>query len=289
MNRFLTAALMGLFGIAVFTSFAEAANPPARMGDPVKPLDVNYIRKADNAIELDVGAGRNRYGETVNNATFDTEDGWMPSFAVSGTALLTSKKYSFLNDLYLNLDGGVTSGNSTYDGGLQFSNGTTIPYNNQTTHTSIYTLSGQIGHAFFVTDNFVVIPLLDLGFRYWDRNFKGTGGYQENYRHGQILGGALLQFSPFQKWVFSLTGEVGSTFGGGLNLPDYGLNFDLGSTTIWKAKAKAGYFFTDKLEATATVQFDGFGYGQSQKINGAYEPDSYTHEITTLIGVGYHL
>jgi hypothetical protein len=243
------------------------------------------IRAADSAVEFDAGGSALKYGESVNGATFDTETGWMPSLAL-GYSYLAPESSSLLGNLYLHADTQVSFGDSHYNGGLQDIFGNVTPYQG-TDHNIIYHVSTRAGRLFEITEGVAVIPYIDLGFRSWRRTLTGPGGYNELYQEGEGMGGALLQVSPMQRLVLSLSGQLGSTFGS--EMSTQGTTFNLGSTGVWQIGGKAGYALTPRFELTGSATLDGFGFGKSSLINGAYEPDSYTHQLSVMGGIAYHL
>src|ERR1700722_15945197 len=78
--------------------------------------DISDIRNADNVIALNLGISDLKYGETMNGKTFDTENGSMPSFGLSGTHVSSGgKKYGgFFDNIYLNFDFRDATGSDTY-------------------------------------------------------------------------------------------------------------------------------------------------------------------------------
>ena len=246
--------------------------------------DMADIRSSDNAVEFKIGAEHMRYGESVNNSTFDTEEGWLPSFGL-GAGMLLNNGPSIASNLFFRIDGDVSLGSVHYNGGLQQRNGPTIPYQN-TNRAHIYSLDAKAGRAFEVGSMVMLTPYIDLGTRYWDRVLQGTGGYTEDYSHGEVMGGMMIQVSPFPKWVLSGWASVGTTWGA--NMHTNGIDYPLGSSVVWQGDAKLGYTFASNWEATGTAEVKGFNYGNSSAINGSLEPNSSTHEQTFLLGLAYH-
>jgi hypothetical protein len=243
------------------------------------------IRASDRAIEIEGGWSSLRYGETIGGDTFDTETGWMPSFDL-GVTWLTPSSASVFSDLYFHLDGQVTLGSTSYNGGVQDGFGNVTPYQD-TTDNQIYHVSGKVGRLFALGDSTAITPYVDLGFRAWNRHLPGAYGYVENYENAEAMGGMLLQVSPISRVVLSLSGEVGSTI-----LPTMtalGSTFNMGSSTVWQLEGKAGYAITPRFELTADAQFGGFGFNESPWVGDAFEPNSYTHQLSLMGGLAYHL
>jgi hypothetical protein len=234
--------------------------------------------------QLKIGATDFKYGETLNGKTFDTENGWLPSFGFGAGALLNDHGWWPISNLYLRLDGGMDIGSVHYNGGIQ-GLGPIIPYQTMS-RAHIYTLDGKIGRAIPIGDMVMLTPFADIGTRYWDRHIPGSFGITEDYSDAEAMGGLMLQFSPMAKWVFGLTGEAGTTLGP--TMQTQGVDFPLGNSIVWQTDAKVGYTFSQSFEITGDVGLKGFNYGNSSEIDGAMEPNSSTHEFSALIGIAYH-
>jgi len=252
--------------------------------------DVTDIRAADNALYGEIGIDHFKYGEDVSNATFDTERGDLPHLR-AGYAFLTGEKSSFLSNFMGDVRIDFSSGDTHYNGGVtNLNTGITTPYQGMT-HNQVVELTTRWGKAFPLGNMLMLTPYADLGYRYWQRELTGSGGYTERYTNGILTAGAQVQFSPLRSLVVTAWGEAGTNFNAGMTTS--GTHYSLGQTELWKFGAKAGYALTDRLELTASGDITGFGFGQSQTItNGtttSYEPDSYTHQTEALAGFAYHL
>ena len=289
MRRFAPASLVALALTCVLAAPARA--------------DISDIRAADRSVEIDLGAHSLKYGETINNQTFDTENGWGPSVGF-GLRYLSSDKtaWSIFHNIYIDVEGQGSFSGADYSGGCQHANGTTTPLQ-ATTNEQIYDLSGKIGRAFALSDSVMLIPFGDLGGRYWVRQITADncgGNSTETYGMGTLQGGLLLQLSPWQHWVISLFGEGGQTFSAQMKTEDANdgdgdiAKLNLGNQPVYSFGAKVGYTMAQNWEVTAAAKFRGFGFGQSHSWTDGldsvmYEPSSYTHEIDANIGLAYHL
>lgn len=258
--------------------------------------DIADIRAADRSVEFDVGAISLKYGETSPSMTDDTEKGAMPAVRLGFTYLGNDKtSWKVFRNFYVDLSAQGAFGQTEYNGYLQEydNNGNLVallPWNS-TTNDEIFDASLKLGRAFPLSSQVMFIPFGDFGVHYWHRQSTGTGGYSEDYTIGNTMFGLKLQYSPFAKWVFSAWGEGGTTISPTLkaNLDGSSYTFDLGSEPIYEFDARASYAFATRWALSGTFSFKGFGYGMSSMNDGAYEPDSYTHQATGLIGISYLL
>lgn len=271
------------FGAGLALLAATALLPGAAMAD------VTDIRKADNAIELDAGATHLNYKENSGGGTLDSEKGWL-STAHLGVSYLALDQAPVTN-LYLHLDVEGSTGSTHYGGALQdLQSGAAVPWQSSTNDNLIST-DVQAGYAFPIGRTLMLTPYAELGYRYWDRDLTGAGGYPEHYSNWEGMGGLLAQYSPIARWVLSLSGSAGTTFGG--NLDASNIHFRLGDDLTWRTQAKVGFRVTTHLELLGTATYERLGFGASpvypiSPTMGLQEPDSTTHQATVLVGVAYH-
>jgi hypothetical protein len=246
--------------------------------------DETDIRKADNGLSLDLGATYLDYTETAGGTTLDTEKGWLPTATLAFSLL--AYPWAPIPNLYFHIDVTGSTGSTNYSGALCDEFGDCTPYQSTTNDTIIAT-AARLGRAFSLNRNVMLTPYAEIGYRYWSRDLTGIGGYGEDYYNWEGMGGLLLQYSPAARWVVSLSGSAGSTFGA--SMQTQGETFTLGDALIWRTEAKLGYRITDRIELTATGGYQSFGFGASAAdANGFYEPDSTTHETRLLLGASYH-
>lgn len=257
------------------------------------------IRAADHAVDFQLGYGSFNYAESIDNTTFDTEKGWLPSGELGYTWLHPEDK-SIYSNLYFHADVVAQIGGVHYDGGVQVSNGFTVTDYPFTTNTDeqIYHITTKLGRFFALSSDAAITPYLDLGFRGWQRSINGgtynqggtpamVGSSTETYSHFEGGAGFLLQYSPISSLVLSAGGQVGSTFAA--TLRGGGLNYNLGSRPVWQAAGSLGYSITPSFELIGSARYDGFGYNKSSVQFNSFEPDSYTHQLTIMGGLAYHL
>jgi len=108
------------------------------------------------------------------------------------------------------------------------------------------------------------------------------------YTHNYFGVGGMLQYSPFEKWVYSVNGLVGETFGANISVPTVpSIPGALGGSPLYKFGASVDCEFAKSLHANAGFDYTGFKYGASGPLNVAHEPDSTTAYTTVKIGIGY--
>jgi hypothetical protein len=244
------------------------------------------VHAENNALWISAGGAYLDYREAEDTGfQLDTERGWLPVVS-AGASFMSSSQTSYLNNIYLALEGRATFGDVNYHGYLQ--NGT--PYHG-TTDEEIFSLDGRIGRGFALNNSFMLTPFAEFGFRYWDRNL---GSYTEDYSNFDILGGLMGQYAPTSRLVLSLSAAGGTTFAPTMTSTNPTMNFNLGCLPMWKVGGKVGYALTQRLEALFSVDYDQFKFGKSQPVTNIskyyyyYEPNSQTGEFATQIGLAYH-
>jgi hypothetical protein len=141
----------------------------------------------------------------------------------------------------------------------------------------------------------MLIPYVQLDYRYWSREVGGAGNPTEVYTNWAALGGLMGQISLAPRWVFSLSGAAGTTFGANMN--DGIADYALGSAFIVQTKAKLGLRISPRFELTGTLGYTQFDFGQSPVVfeptnafcaSGCLEPHSTTGELSLMSGLAYH-
>jgi len=244
------------------------------------------IRNSDNSLSVDFGASYLDYAEKQGGVTLDSEKGWQPTVGVGVGILAEDRAAPVLRNLYLRLNGRASAGTTKYDGAMcdQFGNCTS---DQGSTDDRIYSLGLQMGRAITLSQTAMLTPFAELGYRHWNRDGLGAGSYSETYGNWDAMGGLMFQYSPVHRWVLSLSGAGGTTFGASMTTG--GESFSLGDAAIWRGQGKVGYLVSDRLELTTTAEYQGFSYRASPvDAAGYYEPDSTTNQTTLLVGFAYH-
>lgn len=254
---------------------------------PARAADDFAFRSNDNAVWATVGSQRLDYAENWQGQTVDSERGWLPGGTVGASILTVDDGRAPLRNFYARLEGSYSAGSADYRG--QYQNGTATT---TTTNETMWTGSARVGRAFMVMP-VALIPYAELGYRYWDRNITGSGGYDETYHNGTYAAGLMVQYSPLRRWMLTGDGAFGYTFMARMHAGDpYGANYTLGGEPAWHVGGQIGYTFTKQLEAIGTIRFSQLSYGLSPGVNTplgtAMEPDSVTRETTLQVGLSYH-
>lgn len=249
----------------------------------------NGIVKSNNQVGIAFYGNHIDYLETNGSTPMDSEKGWQPGVAISGSVM----KNWGIENLYLYGQFSWVNGHSNYVGSYI---GGTYGDLKQTDGAEVSNEDFRIGKGFSVNDNFMLTPYVGAGARQWGRNLPGSSGYHEDYSNGYAGGGLMAQFSPASRWVLSVNGLIGSTFGASMKTSltpgGYAITpqtYNLGSSTIYKIGASVDYAATESIHVNAGVEYTSFNYGKSaiSSIDGTYEPDSRTNELAAKIGIGF--
>jgi hypothetical protein len=258
-----------------FVSFCAlvAIASPARADDQT-------IRNADSEVWGAFGTSLFNYQEEIGAPNIpDSEHGWLPSLAV-GASYLTSQ------DFYFALDGAANFGNAHYNGSILDTNTGffDIPFQD-TTREVVSTVDGKAGKAIALSNEVMLTPYAEVGFRYWHRDL--GQGQTENYQNFDAQAGLMVQVSPINKLVLMGYGSVGPTFAARMRTA--GEDYYLGGSGMYKVGGKVAYGLTPRLDVFTTVDYDAFRYGESPLLaDGSLEPSSKTEETTVRVGLGYH-
>jgi|SRR5581483_224376 len=227
-------------------------------------------------------------------ATLNTEKGWLPGVAVTGS-YMSDCSSSFFSNIYLYGRGTYVSGNTSY--------WNTIPVT-ANDPARIWDGDFRVGKGFQVGSNVMLTPYIGAGIDDWKRTISAfpTGALIEDYSHGYVGVGLLLQVAVAPRFVVSAYGLGGGTFNSQMNFnPNTAINaatlgpnhtFTLGNSGTVKAGASIDYAFTNNWHMNAGVDYTYFKYGASAMELlplgfGTFEPPSRTSNVTATIGVGY--
>ncbi len=274
---------------ALYASFKKlalvAVAVAAGMGGWSGPAraSINDIYASDNSVEIRAGGQHLQYRETYGGHTLDTENGWMPSLGGGASFLLRKRPNSMWNNVYARVDLQFTFGDTDYDGSLQDRNtGAITPYKGLT-KDMVDTIDFKLGYAFPLGHNALVIPYANVGYRYWRREMTGMYGYTEHYDHTFVMAGALIQYSPFSRWIYSLSLQGGTTMSPQMRTG--GENYDLDERAAWATEGRVSYALTPRTELFGVLGYNEFSYGKSAvQPSGYLEPDSRTREVKSLAG-----
>jgi len=229
------------------------------------------------------------YTETGNGTlgtatgTLDTERGWVPGSALS---LSTMKDWWLGND-YVAAEYDHSVGTTQYVGSYQGGGG----YGSAvlTSGAMMDNYSARYGTGIIGDGESMLTPYVELGHY---ENYRGVN-YGETYSHSYYGLGALAQYSPVRRLVFSVNALWGHTYGSAItvNGPD-GFSDRLGNSQLYKAGLSADYAFMQNLHGHVGVNYMSFAYGMSPIHSlggGVYtlEPDSETNYTTVALGFGY--
>lgn len=250
------------------------------------------IQASNNQIGSQIILKHVDYTETGNGilgtttGTMDTAAGWVYGSALSISAM----KDWWLGNDYIEAEYDYSAGNTQYIGTLQEGGiyGSVV----QPSGAILDNYSARYGKGFGLNDEFMLTPYAELGHHKWYR----AVNYGETYNHNYFGIGALGQYSPVSKLVFSANAMLGSTFGSAVVANSgpgvYGLSGGLGNSPLYNVGVSADYAFMKNLHGNVGVDYMSFKYGNTGLYPQAggifiYEPDSKTNYITVKLGFGY--
>ncbi len=251
------------------------------------PVVSNDIIASNNQLSVQFVTTHFDYLETMDGQKLDSEGGWVPGVGVSFTMM----NNWYVRNLYFNAQYSHVNSKTDYVGAYQ--GGTYGSVKTQDT-AIVNDVDFRLGKGFELQQNFMATPYFGGGYHDWQRG--GNGG--EEYSHGYLGAGLLLQWSPISKFVLSGNGLIGGTFGSQVVVGSYypnqpggivGSTLTLGDAATYRLGVSGDYALTQKIHLNAGVEWVHFSYGQSSlDPTGTYlEPDSRTNNTTVKVGAGY--
>lgn len=254
------------------------------------------IEAANNQVSAQFQRNQVNYSETANDSAgnetlLDNENGGINGYGL--TASLMKNLWLGRDYLYAHYD--YASGRTNYTGGTLANPafGSTIG----TSGASIRNFTLRYGKGFSQDRSTLLTVFAELGRHQYLRTLGlGTpGAYEETYWHNYFGLGAMMQYSPSDNWVYSVSAMIGHTFQSHLDAvfpPPYGrLAMKLGNSSIERLEFQADYALTRSLHANAGVELSTWSYGASasQPVAGTnlYEPNSSTFITSARVGIGY--
>jgi hypothetical protein len=243
------------------------------------------IKNTNNAIGIQAISTYVNYTETIGGATVDTEQGYVPGFALN----ISFMQDWLLGNDYLAATYSQNNGNTNYTGSYI---GSSQGYGSvKTTSPAVLTdFSLRYGKGFVLNDQFMATPFIELGSHQWDRNL---GSYQETYTNGYYGLGLLGQVAMTNAFVLSASAMVGNTVNSNISITGSPYTGGaLGNSTIYRLGISGDYAFTKSLHGNIGLDYTSFSYGQSTPTRvGRYvyfEPSSTSQYTTYKIGLSYN-
>ena len=244
------------------------------------------IKVANNQIGFQMVSTNVDYAETggQNGAAaglMDTENGHVGGFSLWARLM----KDEYFKNSYFEISYTRHSGNTQYLGSYIGSN---QPYGSVESSDSatMNDYSVSFGKGFVLSSQVMLTPYLQLGHHQWDR---GLGSYSETYSNGYYGVGAMLQYSPVQKLVFTANALVGNTYSSNIDTTTADLpSANLGNSSLTRFGVAVDYAFNNRVHVNAGYDRTRFNYGISGvNAYGYYEPNSSTAYNTFSVGLSY--
>lgn len=147
----------------------------------------------------------------------------------------------------------------------------------------------KIGKGFATSEKWMLTPYFIGGKRYWVREVGvGTAGdFVESYNFLYFGAGSLIQYNPWDRWVFTGDVAIGRTIDAWINVPPAGLfHTPLGTAPILKLGGEVDYQAARFLHLFAGLDYTYFTFGQSSvQFGSVLEPFSRTQVYNLTLGL----
>ncbi|MXV44434.1 hypothetical protein GS501_05150 [Saccharibacter sp. 17.LH.SD] len=234
----------------------------------------------------------------------DRELGWTPGLTVKGSIIFD---FYQLHDLYVSGQGNFDIGHVSYHGAWSDRLGYGGASNTQTNQQKAYG-QGELGKAWRLTHNLLLITAFQGGYGYWYRSINSgrssvygypgisvhVHGYDERYQYDWVGGAVHLDYAITPRFVAKLNGFVGSTFGAHMDAGNAERQFHLGSRFRYEIGAMLDYRLTQRWHLLANIDYQDVKFGSSSPVRARggrhagylYEPSSMTQQLHIGLGAG---
>jgi hypothetical protein len=244
------------------------------------------IKAVNNQMGLSFGGQNVDYVEEDGSGRFlDSEKGSQPGLKVHYS--LQGDRLG-IKDLYFKASYAYFKGTTHYDGFLQYSSGAITPYNTET-HTSSTDAQLKLGKGFQVGSSTQLTPYVAYNYREWERDLSSDPyGYLEMYSHDAVSVGLLSQYAFTPKLVGSFDFSVGYMFNARMAIEHSSYyKFDLAKRPLFILDLGLDYALTNTWHLFGSMQYMQYHYGESNAINGIYEPSSKSKIAQFYLGAAY--
>lgn len=226
------------------------------------------------------------YSETLAGHTFDSEHGTIPGFQAKASTMFDALG---VDNLYAGLNYQFDQGGVGYASSYTvFDTPRSTPLKT-TTHYSVNDLSGEFGKGFLLTQNVLVTPFVQGGWRNWRRELSSV--QVEDYSNFYAGAGVRGDLGVTDRLV--LTGRLGiaetidpTMTATTAQLIPPGTTFKLGTAPLYQAGIGVDYRLFALLHLYSGVDYTHLSYGRSAVDQYGYlEPSSATDEVVFRLGI----
>ncbi|WP_414039398.1 hypothetical protein ACJU26_09220 [Acidithiobacillus sp. M4-SHS-6] len=209
----------------------------------------------------------------------DAETGFVPGYAftVSGTPDVLGVP------LYMGLNYAHSGANMTYKAG----NFRTLD------DAHFYTVGGKLGVPFYFGRNGAVVPYVSGGYRHWNRNLMGAGGYDEVYSNEYAGLGVSAYYALNSRFVVGANIHADLIVGGHVRAYDFPvlrpgevIDAPFGDSASESVGLSANYRLNKVVGLYGDIGYAHLHYtGGAANIPGIFEPASQTNQVSVGAGV----
>ncbi len=264
---------------------------------PLSNADTQDVIKSNDQLSVSVSDRQINYTEFGNGqlntpvGILDSESGHMSGIKLSFSAM-GGKDYGTAHQ-FIKLALSHSNDMLNYTGASLVSiSGKGYGSVTGTHYDTIENIDLTYGIGFDVSNDLMLSPMIEAGYRSWLRTINSD----EFYTHRYYAAGLLVQYSPIERLVFSAAASSGQTYAANIDVTPIagigGFSGALGDAPLQKYSLSVDYGFMEHFHGHAGVDVTHFSYGISDiyKVSNGYvmwEPNSITIETIINVGLGY--
>jgi hypothetical protein len=218
---------------------------------------------------------------------FDSREGWSPGVNLTWSDVFETKQE--LPSLYVRTS-------------YQYYGGTITHYNYSTTNVAIdpqplpikiNDLSAELGVAKMFDDRWLLAGFFQVEYFDWQRFLANANNLKEDYSFTAPGAGVRATIALTKR--LALSGKLGWEYTEGVRVDGSGnparqsppIPFNLGSHFLGQGGVGLDYALSRQVALKLGFDFSHFAFGHSGVIRGQWEPDSFTNEGVTQLGVAW--
>lgn len=158
-------------------------------------------------------------------------------------------------------------------------------------NASFYRIGGSLGMPFYVSRDVALVPYITGGYRHWNRDLEGSGGYNEVYTNEYAGLGVKGYMAMSRRLVLGAYVNADAVVGGSVTaygfVPQRAVTAPFDVSMAESVGLSANYSLNRAVGLYGDIGYSHLNYtgGPVEGVPGAFEPNSQTNQVGIGAGV----